>query len=75
MSSLERDGITVHPRPDERHITYRDVDFEPLVQTEFNVEGYPSERFMELVLATKPHQVTLVPDPPGVLLLTLDGIL
>ena len=62
------DGITVHPRPDERHITYRDVEeLKPLVQTEFNVEGYPSKRFMELVLAIKPHQVTLVPDPPGVL--------
>ena len=62
------DGITVHPRPDERHITYRDVkELKPLVQTEFNVEGYPSERFMELVLSIKPHQVTLVPDPPGVL--------
>ena len=62
------DGITVHPRPDERHITYRDVEeLKPLVQTEFNVEGYPSKRFMEMVLATKPHQVTLVPDPPGVL--------
>ena len=62
------DGITVHPRPDERHITYLDVRIlKPLVQSEFNVEGYPSERFMDLVLATKPHQVTLVPDPPGVL--------
>ena len=62
------DGITVHPRPDERHITYRDVEeLKPLLQTEFNVEGYPSDRFMEMVLATKPHQVTLVPDPPGVL--------
>lgn len=62
------DGITVHPRPDERHITYRDVEaLKPLVQTEFNVEGYPSERFMELVLAKKPNQVTLVPDPPEVL--------
>ena len=62
------DGITVHPRPDERHITYRDVEtLKPLVQTEFNVEGYPSDNFMELVLATKPHQVTLVPDLPGVL--------
>lgn len=62
------DGITVHPRPDERHITYTDVHaLKPLVQTEFNVEGYPSECFMQLVLATKPHQVTLVPDPPDVL--------
>tara|TARA_B100000900_G_scaffold156050_1_gene132668 strand:- start:11673 stop:12386 length:714 start_codon:yes stop_codon:yes gene_type:complete len=62
------DGITVHPRPDERHITYRDVEaLKSLVQTEFNVEGYPSERFMDLVLATRPDQVTLVPDPPSVL--------
>ena len=62
------DGITVHPRPDERHITYRDVEeLKPLVQTEFNVEGYPSDRFMEMVLAIKPHQVTLVPDSPEVL--------
>tara|TARA_B100000609_G_C17122390_1_gene385682 strand:- start:39 stop:752 length:714 start_codon:yes stop_codon:yes gene_type:complete len=62
------DGITVHPRPDERHITYRDVEeLKPLVQTEFNVEGYPSDRFMKMVLAIKPHQVTLVPDSPEVL--------
>lgn len=61
-------GITVHPRPDERHIRYQDVrDLKPLVTTEFNVEGYPSKKFMELVLQTRPHQVTLVPDPPGVL--------
>lgn len=62
------EGITVHPRPDERHIRYRDVlDLKPLVTTEFNIEGYPSESFMELVLKVKPTQVTLVPDPPGVL--------
>lgn len=62
------DGVTVHPRPDERHIRYQDVhDIAPLIQTEFNVEGYPSEDFMQLVLASKPHQVTLVPDPPHVL--------
>lgn len=61
-------GITVHPRPDERHITYKDVvDLKPIVQTEFNIEGYPSPKFIDLVLNNKPHQVTLVPDPPGVL--------
>jgi len=61
-------GITVHPRPDERHIRYADVyALKPLVTTEFNVEGYPSEDFMQLVLEVVPAQVTLVPDPPGVL--------
>jgi pyridoxine 5-phosphate synthase len=61
-------GITVHPRPDERHIRYADVyELGPLVTTEFNVEGYPSEDFMNLVLDVRPTQVTLVPDPPGVL--------
>ena len=58
-------GITVHPRPDERHIRYRDVELlRPLVTTEFNIEGYPSDDFIELVTRVKPHQVTLVPDPP-----------
>lgn len=62
------DGITVHPRPDERHIRYQDVyDLKPVVHTEFNIEGYPNTKFMELVLDVKPTQVTLVPDPPGVL--------
>ena len=58
------EGITVHPRPDERHITYRDVrDLAAIVTTEFNIEGNPGEpRFMDLVLEVKPHQVTLVPD-------------
>ena len=61
-------GITVHPRPDERHVRYRDVyDLKPVVTTEFNIEGYPSESFIKLVLEVKPTQVTLVPDPPGVL--------
>lgn len=61
-------GVTVHPRPDERHIRYQDVrDIRPVITTEFNIEGYPSESFIELVLEVKPHQVTLVPDPPGVL--------
>lgn len=59
------EGITVHPRPDERHIRYQDVlDLSKIVQTEFNIEGYPSDDFIELVLAVSPHQVTLVPDPP-----------
>jgi pyridoxine 5-phosphate synthase len=58
-------GITVHPRPDERHIRYRDVELlRPLVTTEFNIEGYPAESFLELVTRVKPDQVTLVPDPP-----------
>jgi pyridoxine 5-phosphate synthase len=61
-------GITVHPRPDERHIRYRDVlDLKPLLSTEFNIEGYPNQEFIDLVLKVKPAQVTLVPDPPGVL--------
>lgn len=60
------DGITVHPRPDERHIRRDDViRLRPLVKTEFNIEGYPTEEFMDLVLKIKPEQVTLVPDPPG----------
>ena len=62
------DGITVHPRPDERHIRYRDVrELRPLITTEFNIEGYPCDSFMNLVLEVRPDQVTLVPDPPGVL--------
>ncbi len=62
------DGVTVHPRPDERHIRYSDVrQIRPHITTEFNVEGYPSDKFMQLVLEVKPHQVTLVPDPPDVL--------
>ena len=56
-------GITVHPRPDERHIRYQDVwDLRPLVKTEFNIEGYPSESFIQLVTKIIPEQVTLVPD-------------
>ena len=60
-------GITVHPRPDERHIRYKDVyDLKPLLVTEFNIEGNPKEqKFMDLVLAVKPEQVTLVPDGTG----------
>ncbi|MGD0757149.1 MAG: pyridoxine 5'-phosphate synthase [Bacteroidales bacterium] len=57
------DGITVHPRPDERHIRYSDVlDIKPIITTEFNIEGYPSKEFISLVLSVKPDQVTLVPD-------------
>ena len=56
-------GITVHPRPDERHITYKDVrDLQPMVKTEFNIEGNPVPKFIDLVLQNKPTQVTLVPD-------------
>lgn len=56
-------GITIHPRPDERHIRYQDVyDLKPVVTTEFNIEGKPVDSFMELVLKSKPEQVTLVPD-------------
>ncbi|HEY0273487.1 MAG TPA: pyridoxine 5'-phosphate synthase [Chitinophaga sp.] len=59
------DGITVHPRPDERYIRYRDVyELKPVVKTEFNIEGYPSPDFLKMVLEVKPHQCTLVPDPP-----------
>ena len=62
------EGITVHPRPDERHIRYQDVfDIRPVITTEFNIEGYPSEEFTKLVIKVKPHQVTLVPDPPDAL--------
>ncbi|MFP4488489.1 MAG: pyridoxine 5'-phosphate synthase [Bacteroidales bacterium] len=63
--SYGAEGITVHPRPDERHITYNDVrTIRPDIKTEFNIEGYPSESFIKLVSEVKPHQVTLVPDPP-----------
>src|SRR5690606_32836353 len=56
-------GITVHPRPDERHIRYQDVlDLKPVVKTEFNIEGNPVPKFIDLVLKVKPEQVTLVPD-------------
>jgi pyridoxine 5-phosphate synthase len=66
--SFGADGITVHPRPDERHIRRSDVlNLRPLVKTEFNIEGYPSEDFMDLVLKVKPEQVTLVPDAPNAL--------
>ena len=61
-------GITVHPRPDGRHITYADVHaLKPVVRTEFNIEGYPSDDFVALVCEVQPAQVTLVPDAPDVL--------
>ena len=62
------DGITVHPRPDERHIRYSDIPIlKKTVKTELNIEGYPNQRFINMVLENQPAQVTLVPDPPGVL--------
>jgi len=61
-------GITVHPRPDGRHIRYSDViDLSKVLTTEFNIEGYPQQDFLDLCLQVNPHQVTLVPDPPDVL--------
>lgn len=61
-------GITIHPRPDERHITTDDVyALKEAITTEFNIEGYPDERFMRIVKEVKPDQATLVPDPPDVL--------
>ncbi len=65
LEAMGAQGITVHPRPDERHIRYADVRaLRPLLHTEFNVEGYPCDDFMNLVLEVKPDQVTLVPDKP-----------
>ncbi len=59
------EGITVHPRPDERHIRYQDArDIKPAIGVEFNIEGNPVKKFIDLVLEVKPHQVTLVPDAP-----------
>jgi pyridoxine 5-phosphate synthase len=61
-------GITIHPRQDERHIRRKDVyEIKPIITTEFNIEGYPSEDFIEMVLEVKPEQVTLVPDGPDVI--------
>ena len=61
-------GITVHPRPDERHIRYRDVlDLHRVVTTEFNIEGFPDERYMKIISEVRPAQATLVPDGPHVL--------
>ncbi|MGQ1888912.1 pyridoxine 5'-phosphate synthase [Thermophagus sp. OGC60D27] len=68
VQNFGADGVTVHPRPDQRHIKYKDVyEIRPIIKTEFNIEGYPSPQFMELVKAVHPHQVTLVPDPPDAL--------
>ena len=62
------EGITVHPRPDERHIRYQDVlELKRVVKTEFNIEGYPDKRYLDLVLKIQPTQATLVPDPPDAL--------
>lgn len=59
-------GITIHPRPDQRHAKYSDVEsLKQVVTTELNIEGYPTDDFMQVVLKHKPHQVTLVPDEPG----------
>ena len=61
-------GITVHPRPDERHIRFADVyELKKVVATEFNIEGNPSQKFLQLIAEVKPHQVTLVPDSPNVI--------
>lgn len=65
VQAFGAEGVTVHPRPDERHIRYQDViEIQPIIKTEFNIEGYPSQKFIELVKSVRPHQVTLVPDPP-----------
>ena len=62
------DGITVHPRPDERHIKYSDLhELKRIVQTELNIEGYPDEKFLQMIEEVKPHQCTLVPDAPDAL--------
>ena len=62
------DGITIHPRPDERHIKKKDVyDIKPIISTEYNIEGYPSPDFIKMVITVKPEQVTLVPDGPDVI--------
>lgn len=62
------DGITIHPRPDERHITTKDVyDLQKVVKTEFNIEGYPDKRYLRIIEEVRPSQATLVPDPPNVL--------
>ncbi|MGB6034844.1 MAG: pyridoxine 5'-phosphate synthase [Cryomorphaceae bacterium] len=66
--SFGAEGITIHPRPDERHITTRDVyNLKPIITTEYNIEGYPDDRFIKLISDTNPEQATLVPDPPDVL--------
>lgn len=68
IESYGAQGITIHPRPDQRHIRLDDVyKLKTVVSTEFNIEGYPSPDFIKMVLEVVPHQVTLVPDPPDVL--------
>lgn len=68
VQNFGAEGVTVHPRPDERHIRQKDVyEIRQVIRTEFNIEGYPSRNFINLVKAVKPHQVTLVPDPPEAL--------
>ena len=68
LEKFGAEGITIHPRPDERHIRRKDVyDLKPVVKTEFNIEGYPSKDFLQLSKEIKPAQATLVPDPPHVL--------
>lgn len=65
IQSFGANGITVHPRPDERHIKYEDVrNLKPVVEKEFNIEGYPNPKFLKLIKEIKPEQVTLVPDGP-----------
>jgi pyridoxine 5-phosphate synthase len=62
------EGITIHPRPDERHITTQDVyDLKQVISTEYNIEGYPDDRYLEIIEKIRPEQATLVPDPPDVL--------
>lgn len=68
LESFGAEGITVHPRPDERHIRFQDVlDLFPNLNTEFNIEGYPDERYFQLIEVARPAQATLVPDGPNVL--------
>ncbi|MDP2175766.1 MAG: pyridoxine 5'-phosphate synthase [Bacteroidota bacterium] len=68
IESYGADGITIHPRPDQRHITFKDVyDLKKVVKTEFNIEGFPSPEFIKMVIEIKPEQVTLVPDKPEAL--------
>lgn len=68
IQTFGAEGITIHPRPDERHIKFSDIlPLQSVTHTEFNIEGYPNEKFLKAVLACRPNQCTLVPDPPGVL--------
>ena len=68
LEKFGAEGITIHPRPDERHIRRSDVfELKPVLKTEFNIEGYPSKDFLQLIKEIKPAQATLVPDPPHVL--------